>query len=79
METALFIVAIAVAGLACPAMMWWNNRRGRAASCCAPAGSSGRSPSIEELRRQRDEIAVAIGEPSRSERRSAPVPTRTTN
>jgi len=36
MSTALLVAAIAIGALACPAMMWWQARRGRQAACCPP-------------------------------------------
>lgn len=63
MESALFVGAVVVAGLACPAMMWWNGRRGREA-CCVPDRGRDTSPSVEELHRRRDELTAAIAEQS---------------
>jgi hypothetical protein len=66
-ETVLFVLAVAAAGLACPAMMWWQRRRGRDAACCVPvqrpdSATSGEQPDLEELRRRRDDLAVRIAE-----------------
>ena len=68
METALLIVAIAAAGLACPAMMWWQRRRGRDAACCMPTGHDQRDGQIDapagiaELRRRRADIEARLAE-----------------
>jgi hypothetical protein len=68
METALLVLAIAAAGLACPAMMWWRRRRGRDAACCLPAAHAPRSaedeaiPRLDELQRRRAGIEARIAE-----------------
>lgn len=36
MSTALLIGVVLVAVLACPAMMWFQGRRGKTAPCCPP-------------------------------------------
>lgn len=60
MSTGLLVAAVLVGVLACPAMMWWQSRRGRVASCASPfAGSSG-GPDVDELRRRHDALAAAI-------------------
>lgn len=46
----LLLAAAGAAGLSCPAMMWWQDRRGRAASCRpAPRGASPRRGGKGEL------------------------------
>ncbi|MGH2716338.1 MAG: hypothetical protein ACRDSN_03250 [Pseudonocardiaceae bacterium] len=68
METGLLVLAIAAAGLACPAMMWWQRRRGRDAACCLPAAQASRSADVDasagldELRRRRADIEARIAE-----------------
>jgi hypothetical protein len=68
METALLVVAIAAAGLACPAMMWWQRRRGRDAACCVPAAHTPRRAEtntiagLDELHRRRAGLAARIAE-----------------
>ncbi len=61
METALLIAAILVAGFACPAMMWWQRRRGRQAPCCAPA-STDRDTELEELRQSQAALSARLAE-----------------
>ena len=75
METVLLIAVVAVSALMCPGMMWWNRRRGRDA-CCVPTRSS--EPSLDDLRRRRDEVAVAIEHHAETRSPMVPVPpTRT--
>jgi hypothetical protein len=68
MEAALLVFAIVAAGLVCPAMMWWQRRRGRDAACCLPAAHTRRSaegeaiPRLDELRRRRVGIEARIAE-----------------
>jgi hypothetical protein len=68
METALLVVAIAAAGLACPAMMWWQRRRGRDAVCCMPAVQPPRNAEddaavrLDELHRRRADLNARIAE-----------------
>jgi hypothetical protein len=66
METALIVVAIAAAGLACPAMMWWQRRRGRDAACCVPAAprraEDSATAGLDELHRRRAGLADRIAE-----------------
>jgi Flp pilus assembly protein TadB len=73
METALLVLAVAAAGLACPAMMWWQRRRGRRASCCVPArpragSDEGELPSsLEELRAYERSLATRLAELDREQ------------
>lgn len=60
MEPALLIAAVLVAGLACPAMMWWQRRRGREAACCAPAPAGRERGELEALRERQRELAARI-------------------
>jgi Flp pilus assembly protein TadB len=68
METVLLLVAVAAAGLACPAMMWWQRRRGRDAACCMPAAQTARSAEVDatvgldELNRRRADLEARIAE-----------------
>jgi len=56
--TALLVAAIVIAAAACPAMMWLQARRGRRASCIAPANPV----ALDELRRRRADLDTAIGQ-----------------
>jgi hypothetical protein len=73
METALLVLAVAVAGLACPAAMWWQRRRGREAACCVPARSGAVSrqdeqpSSLEELRAYERSLAARLAELEREQ------------
>lgn len=60
MATGLLVALVLLAVLACPAMMWFGARRGRAPACAAPG--VGRSPDVEleQLRRRQRELAAAI-------------------
>ncbi len=58
MTTALLVAAIVIAAAACPAMMWLQARRGRRASCIAPANPV----ALDELRRRRADLDAAIGQ-----------------
>lgn len=68
MDTAPLVFAIVAAGLVCPAMMWWQRRRGRDAACCLPAAHTRWSaldeaiPRLDELRRRRAGIEARIAE-----------------
>lgn len=59
--TALLIAVVLVAALACPAMMWWSERRGRSAQCCPSRRSSEERPaSLEELRAEQQRLDALI-------------------
>jgi hypothetical protein len=68
METALIVFAIVAAGLVCPAMMWWQRRRGRDAACRLPAAHTRPGPEdeaiprLDELRRRRVGLEARIAE-----------------
>lgn len=48
MSTALLIIAIVLAALACPAMMWLSQRRGRASACCPESSTKDTLPHPDE-------------------------------
>lgn len=58
MTTALLVVAVVAAALHCPTLMWWNARRGRAATCCTPR----RSSEAETARHEQAALAERIAE-----------------
>jgi hypothetical protein len=80
METALLVLAVAAAGLACPAMMWWQRRRGREAAGCVPARPRAVSEqrelpsSLEELRAYERSLAARLAELEREQQVVEPMP-----
>jgi hypothetical protein len=53
MTTALLVAAVTLAALACPAMMWWNARRGRRSPRCPPQRSrENHDLTLEDLREE---------------------------
>lgn len=59
MTGVLLVVAVLIAAAACPAMMWLRARRGGGpAACLAPA----KPRTLDELRRRRAELDVAISQ-----------------
>ena len=62
MSTGILIALVVVAALACPLMMWWQSRRGRAAVCCVPARPSEKSGEVEALRARQERLAAQIAE-----------------
>ncbi|MQA74319.1 MAG: hypothetical protein GEU88_08290 [Solirubrobacterales bacterium] len=61
MEAVPAILVVLVAGLACPAIMWWQRRRGRDAACCLPArGDAG--DEFAELRRANAALSARLAE-----------------
>lgn len=70
METALLVAAVLIAGLACPAMMWWQRRRGQDAACCLPVEGRGKDAAeLDGLREKNDALSARLaelrGEPGR--------------
>jgi hypothetical protein len=80
METALLVLAVAAAGLACPAMMWWQRRRGRQAACCLPArpravsGQAEPPASLDELRAYERSLATRLAELEPEQEAPEPLP-----
>lgn len=56
----LFAVAIAGAAFSCPAMMWWNSRKGDGAACCGPKRAAS-AQDLQQLRAERAELDAALG------------------
>jgi Flp pilus assembly protein TadB len=56
----LLVAAVLAAGLACPAMMWWQHRRGRSAPCCSPRRPE--AASLEALRKRQAAVCARIAE-----------------
>ncbi len=62
MTTVLLIVALIAAASFCPAMMWWNARRGRR-GCLPTRGPEGEEAGdLDALRRKQDALAARIAE-----------------
>ena len=63
METALLVAAILIAGLACPAVMWWQRRRGREAACCLPRSTDEKAAAeLAELRGRNLVLSARLAE-----------------
>ena len=62
MSTGILIALVVVAALACPLVMWWQNRRGRADACCMPVSSSRGKTEVGELRARQEALASRIAE-----------------
>lgn len=62
MTTTLFILAVVAAASVCPALMWWNARRGRRGCLPGRSTESRDEDELESLRRQQTELANRIGE-----------------
>jgi hypothetical protein len=60
MPDLLLVAAVLVAGLACPALMWWQHRRGRAVPCCPPRRSG--TASLEALHERQAAVSERIAE-----------------
>lgn len=58
MLDALLVLAVLLAASACPAMMFYNHRRGRASACCPPRRQA--PADLVELRAQRDALDAHI-------------------
>ena len=69
METAVLIAAILIAGFSCPAMMWWQCRRGRESACCASLGDrNDDAAELEELQRSQAVLLARLAELQGDER-----------
>lgn len=62
MEVALPVGAIVIAALTCPAMMWWQRRRGRDAASCMPAGRGAGAAQFAELRSENERLSARLAE-----------------
>ncbi len=60
MPDVLLVAAVLAAGLACPAMMWWQHRRGRAAPCCPPRQPE--TAPLQALHRRQAAVSARIAE-----------------
>ncbi|MGH8985843.1 MAG: hypothetical protein ACRDY6_18475 [Acidimicrobiia bacterium] len=74
--TALLIGVVLVAALACPAMMWFQARRGKSAPCCPPTRDDDRGPAdLDRLRAEHERLNARLAElESRPEDRERIVP-----
>jgi len=70
--TALFILAVLAAASVCPALMWWNDRRGRRGCLPGRSAESRGADELEPLRRRQAELTERIDELERK----TPVSTR---
>lgn len=62
MTTILLVVALIAAASFCPAMMWWNARRGRR-DCLPTRGAEDEDAGdLDALRREQDTLAARIAE-----------------
>lgn len=68
MNAALAVGLIVAAGIFCPAIMWWQRSRGRAAACCLPVARKEERPA-EELRRSNANLSTRIAELRSAEQR----------
>lgn len=63
MSTALLIGPVLVAALACPAMMWFQARRGKSAPCCPPRPAPGEQPQeLDTLRAEHARLSAQLAE-----------------
>lgn len=63
METTVLIAAVLIAGLSCPAMMWWQRRRGREGGCHPPtAERSDGAAELRELERSQVMLSTRLAE-----------------
>lgn len=62
MSAALLIVAVIAAASLCPAMMWWNARRGRPGCLPSRAAENGNTGDLDSLRREQALLAAPIAE-----------------
>ena len=74
MTTVLVIVAVLVGALACPAMMWWNTRRGRSSPCCPPRRAQGPSPpTVQDLREEQRRLEAMIADAEARQPSQSPI------
>ncbi len=60
MPELLLVATVLAAGLACPAMMWWQHRRGRHAPCCREGRSE--VASLESLQERQAAVSARIAQ-----------------
>jgi hypothetical protein len=65
MTTAVLVAAVLVGVLACPAIMWWQHRRGRSGPCCPPVhggdgGGAAKAEELTDLRRRQAVLAARL-------------------
>lgn len=63
MATGALIAAVIVGGLTCPAIMWWQRRRGRQPLCCPSKHEPrGRGGELEELRQNQASLSARLAQ-----------------
>lgn len=63
MTTALLIAVVLVAAFACPAMMWFQDRRGKSAPCCPPGRASAAEPrDLDQLRADHARLSAELAD-----------------
>ena len=62
MPDAVVYALVLVVALACPVHMWWANRRGKRALCCAPRRQAEPRADLDALRSRQREVEARIAE-----------------
>lgn len=62
MSTGLLIGVVLVAALACPAMMWFQERRGKRAACCPPRRNEEGPQDLDALKAEHARLTAQLAE-----------------
>lgn len=64
MSTALLVGGVLAAALACPAMMWFQERRGKRAACCPPRRNQemGRPQDLDALKAEHARVSAQLAQ-----------------